>query len=482
MAGNDPIASIYQKIEREKVLINGAEAMRRSSDNPVVQASLDAQVKEARRNLSYLEERLSELQMRRMGQGVENMSLGQQDGPQQSAHLPPRSNASYSAQAGGSVYMNQLGAGSGMMPPKPPYGAQSPGPNSAVPKARPNYSKLGRYILYVGGRVLILWPDLIKADSNFLGPRFQLMLSQLTFKLSVEKQYKDGIEKLVRLYSDDGDRKSRADAEGRRVESNQKIQLLQQALKRYESLYVEIGDENEQDGISIYRSRCLGSDNCADDSINTPQLRKPLTGHLMLRIHGVKEVNHALTGRFTRGPETFVVVKVEDTIKSRTKATRTDRWTDELLNLEIDKANEIELTVYDKSGQWPTPIGMLWIRISDIVEEMRRNKINSELAGSQWVTAEQMNSGPGGGSGNGPGGGPGGRGAGPGHGGGIGMDHPNHPMGGRGPMGGGAQLQPRNDQGDPNVVEAWFSLEPVGSIKLSMSFSKRAHHPLFGCY
>ena len=74
------------------------------------------------------------------------------------------------------------------------------------------------------------------------------MLSQLTFKLSVEKQYKDGIEKLVRLYSDDGDRKSRADAEGRRIESNQKIQLLQQALKRYESLYVEIGGADEQDG------------------------------------------------------------------------------------------------------------------------------------------------------------------------------------------------------------------------------------------
>ena len=90
--------------------------------------------------------------------------------------------------------------------------------------------------------------DLIKADTDYLGPRFQLMLSQLTFKLSVEKQYKDGIEKLVRLYSDDGDKKSRADAEGRRIESNQKIQLLQQALRRYESLYVEIGSTDEQDG------------------------------------------------------------------------------------------------------------------------------------------------------------------------------------------------------------------------------------------
>lgn len=66
------------------------------------------------------------------------------------------------------------------------------------------------------------------------------MLSQLEFKLSVEKQYKAGIEKMVRLYQDEGDRKSRADAEGRRIESNQKIQLLKQALKRYEDLHIDI--------------------------------------------------------------------------------------------------------------------------------------------------------------------------------------------------------------------------------------------------
>ena len=85
-----------------------------------------------------------------------------------------------------------------------------------------------------------LQPDLIKYDTPYLGPKIQLMLSQLEFKLSVEKQYKAGIEKMARLYQDEGDRKSRADAEGKRVESNQKIQLLKQALKRYEDLHVDI--------------------------------------------------------------------------------------------------------------------------------------------------------------------------------------------------------------------------------------------------
>jgi classical protein kinase C len=71
------------------------------------------------------------------------------------------------------------------------------------------------------------------------------MLSQLEFKLSVEKQYKEGIDKMARLYQLEGDRKSRQDAEARGVESNQKIQLLKQALKRYEDLHVIDIDEGE---------------------------------------------------------------------------------------------------------------------------------------------------------------------------------------------------------------------------------------------
>ena len=66
------------------------------------------------------------------------------------------------------------------------------------------------------------------------------MLSQLQFKLNVEKQYKDGVEKIMGSYSMDGDRKIRQEAQARRVESMQKIQLLSQALKRYEDLHLDM--------------------------------------------------------------------------------------------------------------------------------------------------------------------------------------------------------------------------------------------------
>lgn len=105
---------------------------------------------------------------------------------------------------------------------------------------------------------LIFWTDLIKYDTPHLGPRIQLMLSQLEFKLSVEKQYKEGIEKMAKLYQLEGDRKSRQDAENKRIESNQKIQLLKQALKRYEDLHVDMDFGEEADGMSPARDNLEG--------------------------------------------------------------------------------------------------------------------------------------------------------------------------------------------------------------------------------
>lgn len=259
----------------------------------------------------------------------------------------------------------------------------------------------------------------------------------------MEKQYKAGIEKMVRLYQDEGDRKSRADAEGRRIESNQKIQLLGQALKRYEHLHVDIDDANAAD----------------DDSLNAPNMRKPLTGHLRMRIHAVKEVDHAASSRFSRGPETFVIMKVEDNVRAKTRASRTDRWTEETFDVDIDKANEIELTVYDKSGDRPTPIGFLWIRISDIAEEMRRKRIETEHQQNGWLTADKMADG----------GSPGKQ---------VPQFQPPPNSQGRQPssagdFGGNSNMPSGGGQHAPVEIDSWFALEPAGRIHLTMSFQKQ---------
>ncbi|KAI9670470.1 MAG: Serine/threonine kinase [Trizodia sp. TS-e1964] len=432
------ISNVYRKIEREKTLINAANAMRQQTNNPAVQGKIDSQIREGRKNIGYLEERMRELQLRRLGQNadgtpIEGGSAGSpnpQSGSARDSALgppPPPKDAQggYSGDRGeygdsSSGGYGQLGGGEGMMPPK---ALGPPGPGSMAPKAKPNYSKL----------------DLIKYDTPYLGPRIQLMLSQLEFKLSVEKQYKEGIEKMVRLYQIEGDRKSKADAEGRRIESNQKIQLLKQALKRYEDLHVDM--ESSADGHD-------------DDSINMPNMRKPLTGHLSIRIQAVKDVDHVATGRFSRTPDTYVVIKVEDSAKARTKPTKTDKWDQEYHNIEVEKANEIELTVYDKPGDQPLPIGMLWIRISDIAEEMRRKKIETEFKNSGWVSADKMGDG------------------GPGRQESQSTLPSIHSANQPGGMGFDGASQ-ENNPSAPVAIDAWFALEPVGQIYLSLSFAKQ---------
>ncbi|KAJ5620574.1 hypothetical protein N7510_004558 [Penicillium lagena] len=425
MDSDDPIAAVYKKIEREKALIAAASNMRQSTDNPLVQQRVDANIRDGWKNIAYLEEKMQELQIRRMEQDGGGSPTGQRRGPGVGGNAPPPPPKDYPGAGGkyGDGYGYPQGS-AGSMPSGAPY--SDPRPYAPIPKARPNYTKL----------------DLIKYDTPYLGPKIQLMLSQLEFKLSVEKQYKAGIEKMVRLYQDEGDRKSRADAEGRRIESNQKIQLLKQALKRYEDLHVDIESSDTPD----------------DESLSSPNMRKPLTGLLTMRIHAVKDVDHAASSRFSRGPETFVIVKVEDAVKARTKASRNDKWLDESFSIDIDKANEIELTVYDKSGDRPTPIGMLWVRISDIAEEMRRKKIETELGASGWVSADKME--------------------------GSGMPRPDYsgsthggppgPPGSGGRPGTAGQGHGEMPGAPPSVmIDSWFALEPFGRIQLSMSFAKQ---------
>lgn len=193
-----------------------------------------------------------------------------------------------------------------------------------------------------------------------------------------------------------------------------------------------------------------------------------MTGRLQIRILAVKDVDHASTSRFARGPETFVVIKVEDMTRIRTKSTRNDKWLDEGHDIDVDKANEIEITVYDKPGEHPLPIGMLWIRISDLVEELRRKKVAQDLNSEGWISADKMSTGGQGRASDGgnyagvpPSAAAGGA--------------PPFAIAGQGrvvaqgptPAGGDGQAQ----SGAPNI-DAWFSLEPVGQIHLSLNFGR----------
>ena len=154
------IEQVQRKIQREKVIINAANAMRANS-NPQVQQSLNSQIREAEKGIGYLEERLRELQLRRSGQGsatqvgippppTHGTPQPQYGGRQQGAPTPPAKDGRGGyfpdggdyGNPGQGGYMNDLSGGNMVMPPRAPFGPQAP--HSVVPKPRPNYTKLGK--------------------------------------------------------------------------------------------------------------------------------------------------------------------------------------------------------------------------------------------------------------------------------------------------------------------------------------------------
>jgi hypothetical protein len=121
----------------------------------------------------------------------------------------------------------------------------------------------------------------------------------------------------------------------------------------------------------------------------------------------------------------------------------------------------VEVTIYDKgpgASETPTPIGMLWIRLSDVVDELRRKKVGAE-AGAGWVTAAGVEGGqtPPGTSGH----------------------HASGSIGGALDMPVASTL-PSNAQNAAlrpgtlsavDGIDSWFSVEPAGQIDLHLNFS-----------
>ncbi|KAM0753436.1 hypothetical protein T439DRAFT_297773 [Meredithblackwellia eburnea MCA 4105] len=418
----EKIASLQSRILKERKILEGFQALHSATTNTDVKRNCEAKIRETGRTIGWFEESLRELGARDTG------APGGGGGTKEERGLPPPPpGAAPSNWQWGQQHGAMDGQGGTMMGPGQQSGGGGEGKAQKV-----NYTSL----------------DLIKADTPLTSAKISRMLHQLEFKLHVEKQYKEGIDKMSKLYLLDGDKKARADTENKRIESNQKMMLLNQALKRYKTLDIlgELGEE-------------------ADDSIPDDlksNLRKPLSGALQITIKSARDLAHAPQPKKSKHPsETVIYVKVEDTPRARTHPSRTDRWNEDF-EIHVDKANEVEVTIYDKvPGEGaPVPVGMLWLRLSDLVEELRRRKMGAE-AGPGWVTAARVQHN--GSSSSGAGfqqtgefGGMQGQG-----------------QGGFGPPGAqGFQSQNQQGQSGGEGVDAWFAVEPEGALCLHLNFVK----------
>lgn len=297
---------------REEVYIERYKAMRRSTTNPQVLEQLELGIQQAEKAIRYLQSKMVELQV-----------------------SPGKSAASTTAGSGGSGETGGAEAATGLT-------------LTTLPK---NFTRL----------------TLLKDDNKFMGPLIQQMLPQLEFKLSLEQQYKAGTVKLQHLYQEEGDRRSRADADANLRESAAKIALLTRALKRYADMNIEEVDEK------VY------------EEMNTPNARRPFTGTLHVTVHKVENVDHTLASPTS---ETMVSMRIENQVVAHTRPSRQSVFNEEF-HIAIDKANEIEFVVHDADGEEWLPVALIWMRISDIVEAIRRKRIGMESE-TGWANADTI--------------------------------------------------------------------------------------------
>ncbi|BAO41978.1 protein kinase C-like 1 [Kluyveromyces marxianus DMKU3-1042] len=219
--------------------------------------------------------------------------------------------------------------------------------------------------------------DLVKYDCPSLSQRIQYMLQQLEFKLQVEKQYQEANDKLTKLYQIDGDQRSSSAAQGGSVESKHRIQLLTKSLKKYQAINVDIDPFRDH----------------TEEATQPKFRRKQLSGTLTIGVTAIRDVDHIQSPLFSRKPETFITIKVDDAVKAKTKPSRNDRWHEDF-NIVIDKGNEVEVTIYDKVNDRVVPVAVMWLLLSDIAEEIRKKKVGQQQKQGQtqgeWVQASRI--------------------------------------------------------------------------------------------
>jgi hypothetical protein len=118
-------------------------------------------------------------------------------------------------------------------------------------------------------------------------------------------------------------------------------------------------------------------------------LRKPISGKLIITLRSARDLVHRPLQRKSSRVynETTVAVKIEGTTSAVSHPSRNDKW-NETFDIPVEKANEVEITIYDTIAPGDSvPIGMLWLRVSDLMEALRRQKVGLEGQGAGWVTA-----------------------------------------------------------------------------------------------
>ncbi|KAF9569980.1 Serine/threonine kinase [Mortierella alpina] len=321
MNDEQKLEDLRKRLERENEILNATRNIRKIQESEAARASCDVTIEETQQRIDYFQNEMSRLLSKLL------------DARPTSAHSPVAS--------GGSKASASSSEGNAPHPQTHSRHASS----SSVGHGHGSSEDLA-------SNKPLSTVDLLKSSRAITTKKVLYKMRELAYKLDVEKKVKLASDKLEQL--------GMAAKDGSE-ESKEKVVLLKRALQKYQGLYIP------------------GQDDGAAPAPGTAP-RRPMTGILSVRVSGLKHQTNAPT-RNSRPAESMAVIKIDGVIKGKTRMARNGtlgiRWNEDF-EIPVTKASEIEITVYDRPDHTSIPIGMFWLKISDLVEELRRKKVEAD--------------------------------------------------------------------------------------------------------
>ncbi|KAJ3378379.1 Serine/threonine kinase [Entophlyctis sp. JEL0112] len=357
---NQIIADITGKIEVEKKVLHGATLMFRQLSDLQAREACEASMVETKRRLEYLEGMLRDavassmnvqnspipphhnmrhlatpnpavgaLGSARINHGsspvlFESPSLGKRSQQNSFVNIFGRSTNGLGNTPHASSYRDLFGNENSGIPPQ--ISPQPPGSNVATTL------------------------DLLKYGNSITTDKVNYRRNEVLHKLDTEQKVKTGTENLLtamlNLNTGPVDQKIKDELKEKMAESNAKITVLEKSKHRYHALYVSTTEE--------------------DDVLT--DIRRKCTGRLKLKLFGASN----LVGRTAVQNEAIAVVAIDGIIKYTSRRS-SSRW-DETLDVQVDRAQEVEICVYSHPGGML--LGLIWFKIGDLEDDLKAKNPN----------------------------------------------------------------------------------------------------------
>ncbi|OMJ16397.1 Protein kinase C-like, partial [Smittium culicis] len=223
--------------------------------------------------------------------------------------------------------------------------------------------------------------DLRKASAALSSQKISLKMYEIAYKLQIEKKLSEATSRMASIYTNDylrGNKKKMAQVtEATYVlsDSRNKIRLLEQAFKNYQTLYVDYFDH-------------LDSADDGPELLQNLRLKRPLSGKLDIKIIAGRSLNRAPTRLKHLSPETYVQIKVDGAVKASTRPSKVSSW-NESFQFNLNKASEIEFCLFERVEQ-DVLVGVMWVKLHDIQEDLR-NQLKPDESTSGWAPANHLN-------------------------------------------------------------------------------------------